>query len=455
MGNICLRNGRVIDPLQKIDMAADLCIRDGKIEGIYEPGTAPAADAEIIDASGRWVIPGLVDVHVHFRDPGQESKETIESGCRAAAAGGFTTVCCMPNTKPLVDNPDTVRYIIEKAKAANGVRVLPSACITVRQQGREVVDMAALRAAGACGFSEDGRSVADPGIMRQAMQLAKSLDMPIFDHTEQAELAAGGCMNKGRYADLAGLQGIPPEAEEMIAIRDMLLARETGCRLHLSHISTRGSIDLIRLAKSWGVRVTAETAPHYITLTDRDVIAGTEGMPVRQGAAAYHIKESPSGICVDTHRKMNPPLRTRRDRNAAIYGLIDGTLDVIATDHAPHTVAEKSKPFDKAPNGVIGLETSFSVCYTELVGNNFIAPARLVALMSTNPAGVLGQGGGTLRAGERADVAVIDPGAEWTVPRSGFESKAENTPFAGMHLRSRVVMTICAGQVIYRNGDYK
>ncbi len=442
---VWIKNGRILDPSAGLDRKADLFISGGVIGGIYECGTKePQEDsAEIIDAEGLWVAPGLIDVHVHLREPGFEYKEDIASGCRAAAAGGFTAVCPMPNTDPVTDSADTVRYIIQKAKEACGVKVLPSAAITAGEKGLQLTDMEALKEAGVCGFSEDGRSVSDLLMMREAMKKAASLDLPIFDHTQQHEISDGGCMNCGKYAERLGLPGIPPEAEEMMTIRDILLAKETGCRLHLSHISTEGSFDLIRTAKSWGIPLTAETAPHYFTLSDQDVEA-------READRRYHIVKTPAGRFADTHRKMNPPLRARRDVLAAIRAIMDGTVDAIATDHAPHAREEKERPFEKAPFGVIGLETSFAVSHTQLVVPGFITPLRLIELMSTGPAEILGYDGGTLAEGSAADVVIIDPLQEWTIGEEPFASKAENTPFAGMRVTGRVCMTIADGKIIYR-----
>lgn len=443
MKKIYILNGRILDPSVSLDRTADLVISGGVIEGIYDCGTvSPEKGSEIIDAAGKWVMPGFIDVHVHLREPGQEYKEDIASGCRAAAAGGFTAVCPMPNTDPVTDSVEVVKYIREKAEQANGVRVLPSAAITLGQQGRVLTDMEALKKAGVCGFSEDGKSVSDILLMREAMEKAKSLDMPIFDHTQQHEISDSGCMHRGRYSELLDVQGIPPEAEELMTIRDILLAKETGCRLHLSHISTAACLDLIRTAKSWGIPLTAETAPHYFTLTDADVVA--------DGAAdSYHVTETPGGHLADTHKKMNPPLRTETDRLAVLRALMDGTVDAIATDHAPHARVEKSRSLEGAPFGVIGLETSFAVSHTQLVLPGLVTPLRLTELLSTNPAKILGCEGGTLQPGRPADVTVADPQAEWTV-KGPFASKAENTPFEGRKVTGRIELTIADGRVIYR-----
>lgn len=440
-----ITGGRVVDPSRDMDRAADLVIDGRKIVGVMEPGSTSIRGYDrIIDAEGCLVVPGLIDMHVHFREPGQEYKETIASGCRAAAAGGFTAVCCMPNTLPVLDSPSNIRYVLEKASEANGVRVLPAAAITEGQLGRKINNLKALKEAGASAISEDGRSVDDVALTREAFRQAAALGMPVLDHTEQSELKDGGCMHRGVYSSMTGLPGIPSEAEAMIAIRDMLLAKETGAKLHLQHISTKLSLDLIRMAREkWGLPVTAETAPHYFTLTDENVIVGGGRRDI------YHRSVSPKGVTVDSHRKMNPPLGSAADRDAVIEALMDGTLDVIATDHAPHSREEKARDFASAPFGVIGLETSFAVSYTELVEHHDMDLLRLIRLMSTNPARILGCGGGTLEGGSRADVAVIDITGEYEIPETGFASKAENTPFAGRKVKGRVMMTLAGGKIVY------
>lgn len=436
-----IRNGRVIDPSQKMDKKADVVIEDGRIADICEH--AETAADEIIDAEGMWVVPGLIDLHVHFREPGMEYKEEIRTGCEAAAAGGFTAVCTMPNTAPFVDSVETVEYIKKKESEANGVKLLQSACITVGQKGEELTDMASLKSAGVYGFSEDGRSVSDIMMMREAMIKAEQLDMPILDHTEERSLLKkGACMNEGKYAERAGLTGIPSEAEELTTARDIILAKETGCRLHLQHISTLGSLDLIKMAKIRGISVTAETAPHYFTLSDKDILEDEDD--------AYHYVKTPTGKTADTHKKMNPPLRTKRDRYAIISAIMDGTIDAIATDHAPHSKEEKSQSFEKAPFGIIGLETSFAVSHTELVKKGFITPMQLISLMSTNPAKILGYDGGTLRIGARADITVIDPDKKWRISSDEFKSKGRNTPFDNMKVKGQVQMTMADGKIIFR-----
>ncbi len=441
---ILITGGRVIDPSRQMDETADVVIDGGHIVSISAPGSVPMKGFDrIVMAEGLWVVPGLIDMHVHFRDPGMEYKEDILTGCEAAAAGGVTTVCCMANTRPVVDQPETIQYILERTQQACGVRVLPAASVTAGMKGDELSDFRALHKAGAAAFSEDGRSVERVDLMREALVQAHALGVPVLDHTEQPELVDSGCMHRGKISGMTGLQGIPAEAEEAIAIRDMLLAKETGTSIHLQHISTEGSLQLIRLAKEMGVSVTAETAPHYFTLTDGDIIAsgGAKDLP--------HRSISPTGATVDSYRKMNPPLRGEKDRLAVIEALRDGTLDVIATDHAPHSGDEKSRPFATAPFGVIGLETSFAVSYTILVKENGLTPLRLIELMSTAPASVLRCGGGSLEPGARADVALFDVREEYTIPEQGFHSRSQNTPFAGMTVSGRTVMTIAEGKIIY------
>lgn len=442
-----ITGGRVIDPSSHMDKRTDLVVQDGTIALVADKGNLAVRGYDrVIDAQGKWVVPGLIDMHVHFRDPGQEAKEDLRSGSEAAAAGGFTTVCCMPNTRPVIDTSDRVRTVLSKASRTARIRILQTASITVGQKGERLTDTADLKRAGAVALSEDGQSVANISLMRMALRRAAEEGLPVLDHTEQPELRDGGSMHRGRISEITGLPGLPAEAEEAIAIRDILLAKELGVPIHLQHISTKGSVDLIRLAKQWGVKVTAETAPHYFTLTDQDVIVGGGSRGVS------HLRLA-RGKTVDTHRKMNPPLRTEADRKAIIEALRDGTLDAIATDHAPHTAEEKSHEFINAPFGVIGLETSFAVSNTLLVRENDFDPLRLIELMSTAPARILGCPGGSLEAGEPADIAILDPNYEYTVPSSGFFSKSVNTPFAGMRVCGKAVLTMVAGRIVYENGQ--
>lgn len=450
----CIRNGRIIDPKAGVEMIKDIWIEDGVVVDITDSRVSRIRNdaleqMEYIYANGKWIVPGLIDLHVHFREPGFEKKEEIQTGCLAAARGGFTTVCCMPNTKPPIDSEEIVRYIDEKVKNANGVKVLQVAAITKEQKGEELTDMDLLAELGVCGFSEDGKSVMDTLLMREAMIKAKERNLPIFSHAEDSNLSGDGCMNLGVYSQLTGLQGIPSEAEELIVARDILLAKATGCRLHLSHISTRGSVDLIRVAKEWGVNVTAETAPHYFHLTDVDILVD-DGMP-SQGETR---KLSPSGRTVDTNKKMNPPLRSKGDKKAIIRGLRDGTLDAIATDHAPHQMEEKKKPFQEAPFGVVGLETSFAVSYTCLVKSGLMTPMQLIDKLSTAPAKILGlENAGSIEVGKPADLVIIDVEKSFIISSEDFLSKGRNTPFEGMEAFGEIECTMVNGNIIYNAGN--
>lgn len=425
----CISNGRVINPATGFDGIAHILIEDGMVTDVVYGDEDREIDRDVdefIDGSGKWVVPGFIDLHVHFREPGFEQKEDIASGSRAAAKGGFTTVCLMPNTDPAIDTAETVSYVHRKAAEACGVNVMVIGAITKGQEGKELADFAAMKDAeggGICAVSEDGKSVMDSRTMRDAMAAAKEWGLPVFAHTEDRELAAGGVMNEGEAAERMGLPGIPPEAEEIIAARDMLLAKNTGCPVHLCHISTKGSVDLIRDAKSRGVPVTAETAPHYFTLTDEDV--------------------------KDGNFKMNPPLRSESDRLAIMEGLADGTLDAIATDHAPHRADEKAQDFRKAPFGIVGLETSFALSYTALVKTGILTAMELIDKMSTRPAEILKLDKGNLFIGHSADLTILDVDAEYEIDPEQFVSKGKNTPFAGMRVQGKVCRTMVAGRTIY------
>ncbi|HYJ79775.1 MAG TPA: dihydroorotase, partial [Longimicrobiaceae bacterium] len=384
MRPLLVRGGRVVDPSQQVDAALDLLLADGKVAALGESLSAPD-DAEVVDAAGLVVVPGLVDVHVHLRQPGGEHKETIASGALAAAAGGFTSVVAMPNTSPPVDSPGAVGFIRAEGARARGARVYPTGCITLGQLGEQLTEFGELVEAGAVCVTDDGRPVSSAGVMRMALEYAQTFGLPVAVHAEELALSRGGSMNEGVVASRLGLTGIPNAAEDVMIARDLLLAALTGGRLHVQHVATRGGVELIRAAKARGVRVTAEATPHHFTLTD--------------AAVGWY----------DTNAKMNPPLRSEADRDAVRQGVADGTLDVIATDHAPHHYDEKEQAFEDAPFGIVGLETALGLAYTELVATGVIDLGTLVERMSCAPARCMALPGGTLRPGAPADVALLDP----------------------------------------------
>jgi len=419
--DLLIRNGTVIDPSTRVERRADILIIDGKV-AVIEEGIAPGSGVDVIDATGMLVAPGLVDMHVHLRDPGQTHKEDITSGTLAAVRGGFTAVACMPNTAPPIDHPTVVEYVKSRARAAS-CRVFPIAAITKGQVGKELSPIAALAGAGAVALSDDGVSVADAGLLRRAMSYASMFDLPIIEHCEDLAISAGGVMHEGSWSTVLGLRGIPAVSEEAIVARDLLLAEETGARLHVAHVSTAGSVRLIREAKRRGVRVTAEVTPHHLALTDEAV----------QG--------------FDANVKMNPPLRSATDVEAMCEALIDGTIDAIATDHAPHAPEEKSVEFDAAPFGIVGLETALGVAWTVLVHSGLLSPVEALRKMSAVPATILNIPGGGLRPGESADLVVIDPERRWTVDPASFASKSRNTPFQGRTLTGKAVITLVGGVI--------
>ena len=422
---IILRGGRVLDPSRNVDERADVLIVDGKIESAAGK-IGSKDDAETIDCSGLIVSPGFIDVHCHLREPGREDVETVETGARAAAAGGFTAVCAMPNTDPVTDNQAAVGFIIRQAQRANASRVHVIGAISVGQKGETLAEMGEMVAAGAVAVSDDGRPVVSAQLMRTALEYARSFSIPVIDHCEEPTLAHGGSMNEGIVSARLGLKGSPSEAEEIMAIRDILLARRTGGHVHLAHMSTAGSVELIRWGKERGINVTAEVCPHHISLTEERVVG------------------------YDTNAKMNPPLRTAKDVEALRDAVKDGTIDVIATDHAPHHYDEKEREFADAPNGIIGLETALAVSVTNLVETGHIDFRTLVDKMSCAPARIFGLPGGSLGKGSVADVTIFDPEREWDVDPTEFRTKGRNTPFAGMRLRGRAVCTIVGGRVVHR-----
>lgn len=424
---LVLRGGRVVDPSQNLDTVADVVIVDGKIDSVGRAGeTGARDDLETIDCSGLVVSPGFVDVHCHLREPGREDVETIATGARAAVAGGFTAVCAMPNTDPVTDNQAAVGFILRQGQRADGARVYPIGAITVGQKGEKLAEFGEMIAAGAVAVSDDGKPVASAQLMRTALEYARTFGVPVADHCEEPTLAHGGAMNEGLVSARLGLRGIPAEAEEIMAIRDILLARRTGGHIHLCHMSTRGSVELIRWGKDRHINVTAEVCPHHLSLTEEEV----EGY--------------------DTNAKMNPPLRTADDVEALQQAVKDGTIDLIATDHAPHHYDEKEREFADAPNGIIGLETALAVNITWLVEPGIIDVATLVDRMACAPARVFKLPGGSLRRGAVGDVTVFDPAQKWIVDPAAFRSKGRNTPYAGRTLSGRVHYTVVDGRVLHR-----
>ncbi|HHL39636.1 MAG TPA: dihydroorotase [Deltaproteobacteria bacterium] len=428
MERVVVRGGRLIDPAAGIDGLYDVVVMGGRVASVRPAGAGEAGGEGWleVDASGKVVAPGLVDLHTHLREPGQEYKETIRSGAEAAAAGGFTTILCMANTDPVNDNASVTRHIAKKAAGAPA-RVLPVGAVTVGLRGERLTEMAEMREAGCAAFSDDGVPVACGSVMRRALEYARICDAVVISHADDTTLSASGVMNEGAVATRLGLRGIPNAAEDAMTARDIALAELTGARLHLAHVSTAGSVELIRAAKARGVNVTAEATPHHLTLTDEAV--------EERGAMA----------------KMAPPLRTRRDVEALRRGLADGTIDCVATDHAPHSPMDKDVEFELAANGVVGLETALALVL-RLVDEGVLSLSDALAAMTSRPAAALGLDCGTLAVGSRADLAVIDLERTWTVEPDRFRSRGRNTPFAGMELRGAVTLTMLEGKVVYRRG---
>jgi dihydroorotase len=425
MKPLLLKGGRIIDPSRGFDQTADLLVRDGVIAGVGRGLGAPDG-AETVDAAGMVVAPGLVDIHTHLREPGYEDRETIASGAMAAAAGGFTAVCAMPNTDPPIDNQSAVGFVVKQGLAAEAARVYPIGAISLRQRGEQLAEFGELVGAGAVAVSDDGHPVVSGHLMRTALEYARTFGIPVADHCEEPTLAQGGVMHEGLVATRLGLKGIPAAAEEIMVARDILLARLTGGRVHLCHMSTRGSVDLIRRAKDEGLPVTAEATPHHFTLT-------------HEACNGYN-----------TNAKMNPPLREPEDVAAIHAALKDGTIDVIATDHAPHHYDAKEREFDDAPFGIVGLETALGLGLTVLVEGGVLTLPELIARMSTIPARTFRLPGGSLVAGAAADVVVFDPRVRAKVDPERFYSKSRNTPFGGWELAGRVMRTVVAGRTVYR-----
>ncbi|MFH1347375.1 MAG: dihydroorotase [Candidatus Margulisiibacteriota bacterium] len=422
---ILIKNGRVIDPASNLDGVRDILIENGKIKKIG--ARVMGRGAKIIDAKGKLVLPGLIDMHAHLRDPGRPDKETIASGTRAAAKGGFTSVCCMANTEPPIDNPAVVKYVRNKAETEGAVNVYPIAAVTKGLKGENLAEMGLMLEEGAIAFSDDGNPLEQAVLMRKALEYAKQFGVPVISHCEDKGLSQGGSMNESALSTEIGLPGIPALSEEVMVGRDIMMAREFGA-VHIAHVSSANSVELIRQAKKKGIPVTCETCPHYFSLTEEAV------------------KE------YDTNAKVNPPLKSKKDVKAILKGLKDGVIDVIATDHAPHNIEEKNIEFNLASSGMIGLETALALVLTNLVNTKALTLKEAVKKLTAGPAKILNLNKGTLKVGADADVIIVDPKAEWTVDASQFASKSKNTPFNGWELKGKVVYTIVGGRVVVKDG---
>ena len=425
MGELLITNGRIIDPSKKLDLNADILITDGLIKEI---GTdlSDSTQIETIDAAGKWVVPGLIDMHVHLREPGREDKETIETGTNAAAAGGFTAVACMANTDPVNDCQAVTRFILTHAINKKS-RVYPIAAITKKLEGMELTEMAELIDCGAVAFSDDGKTVKSAEVLRRALEYSQMFQKTLIEHCEDSELAGAGVMHEGYISTKLGLTGIPSIAEDTIIQRDIQLAEYTGGKIHIAHVSTQKAVHLIKEAKKRGVQVTAEVTPHHLFLNDESLTQ------------------------FDTNLKMKPPLRSEQDRLALVDAVIDGTIDCIASDHAPHTVQEKDVEFDLAPFGIIGIETALALVLTKLYHTKKLTPLRLIEAFSTAPSKILGVPGGTLQVGSAADITIVDPEEYWIVDPSKFVSKSSNSPFAGWSLRGKPKMTLLDGKIVFNS----
>jgi len=427
---LLIYGGRIIDPSQGIDEIGSLLITDGKISWLGKGEmTTPQPGYNVLHAQGLIICPGFIDLHCHLRQPGFEEKETIATGTQAAARGGFTTICCMPNTNPPLDNQATIDYVKSVATTEGVIRVLPIGCISKDRKGKELADMGELASAGVIAFSDDGEPAANSRLMRQALDYSLALGLPVIDHCEDIALTEGGQMNEGIISTKLGLRGIPNAAEDIIVARDLALAQLTGGRLHIAHTSTEGSVDLIRRAKEKGIKVTAEATPHHLTLTEEKVIG------------------------YDANAKVNPPLRTKRDIQALIQGLNDNTIDIIATDHAPHTEADKACGFALAPFGISGFETALGSLMT-LVHDGQLALITLITKLTCEPAKIIGNKYGelgTLAIGASGDVTIFDPDTEWVVDTKAFASKGKNTPLAGERLKGKIMATISQGELVYKD----
>ncbi|MFP6678542.1 MAG: dihydroorotase [Dehalococcoidia bacterium] len=439
---IVITGGRVIDPAQGVDRIADVLLKAGVVETVTDKPGSPPDGYDVIDASGLLVSPGFIDIHTHLREPGLEHKETIATGSRAAAAGGFTTICAMPNTEPNQDNASVVEFVLRTGREQGVVRVLAIGAVTLERAGKHLTEMAELAEAGVIGFSDDGNPVADSNIMRQALTYSQITGLPIINHCEEPSIAGAGQMQMGVIASHLGLSGVPAEAESVMVERDISLAALTGGRLHVAHLSTRQAVEAVRKAKRRGLNVTAEATPHHVSITDTWVYGFGGGIP-EEGAlttAAY-----------DTNTKVNPPLRTHDDVTAVVEGLADGTIDMIATDHAPHAITDKECTYQEAAHGISNIETAFGSCMVPVHSGSLLLE-DLIERMTAAPARFLGMDLGSLKPGSPADLVVLDPEAEWTVDPTEFFSKGKNSPLAGTTLKGKVVTTLYAGEIVHQAG---
>ena len=426
---IFIKGGHVLDPVNNIDEVTNILVEDGVISEVGNDPDLEGVAMEVIDAEGMYVVPGLVDMHCHLRDPGQEYKEDIETGTKAALAGGITSVACMPNTEPVIDNEAVISYVINKAKESGYVNVFPIGAVSKGLNGTELAEIGAMKFAGAVAVSDDGRPVSDSGLMRRALIYADMFDMPVISHCEDTSLSGDGCMNEGAVAGIMGLKGITRAAEEVMAARDIIIAEAENKRVHIAHVSTKGSVQLVREAKKRGVKVTCETCPHYFTLTE-DACEG-----------------------YNTNAKMNPPLRTAEDVEAIKEGLRDGTIDCIVTDHAPHHVDEKNCEFAAAKNGIVGFETSLGLGIKYLVKTGVLTMKQLIEKMSVNPSRILGISKGSLSVGKAADITVFNPNREWTVDINKFNPKSKNPPYNGYPLFGKPEYVIVGGEIRLNMGE--
>ncbi len=449
MSCVLLQGGQVIDPANDVDQVSDLLVSDGKIFSL-DRGIIPPEGAEIIDCSGQIVCPGLIDLHVHLREPGQASKETIATGTAAAAAGGFTSVVCMPNTNPTIDNPSTVALIQDKAERDAVVNVFIAGAITKGIAGEELAPIGSLKQAGVVAITDDGHCVQNNELMRRALEYAKMFDLTVMDHCQDYSMVTDGVMHEGYWSAVLGLKGWPASGEDLIVARNIHLAKLTGAAVHCQHVSSADSVQLIREAKSQGVPISGEACPHHFVLTDA-AIAGSEKYWQEDGVDQQPESAQPEWPVYDTHFKMNPPLRSARDREAVLEGLCDGTLEILASDHAPHARHEKDVEFDYAPFGITGLETELALSLMQLYHSGRLSLSELVAKYTVNPATLLKLGIGTLSAGAVADVTVFDPGMKWVCDSSSDAGKSSNSPFDGWQLRGRATMTMVAGGIVWRH----